>query len=249
MMEYDIRFRKKGKIVTASNFVLPETLTPKGTERGVDLTRYSVFLVRGREKFALEFRKKLNVDIVANIDKWTGAKLFLKENFDPSKVSFYKPSWQLSEEENAAKERQAKELLEEVRKMLDLEKFEVELSYNNHSVIVSPRGWKVWGSGCWGVTVSSTEETVTRVNEALMHWEGWRDRITNLLNTVESDGFSSAEFLRNDDKIVEILYRPKSYKGPMIFTKKVDAVIENDGSLRPIKTYTHTGSVWLPDRK
>lgn len=91
MIEYDIKFRKKGRVVTAENFVLPEVLTPKGDERGVDLTRYSVFLVRGREKFALEFRKKLDVDIVANIDKWTGAKVFLKENFNPNKVSFYKP--------------------------------------------------------------------------------------------------------------------------------------------------------------
>lgn len=247
ILEYQIKFRRKGEVVTSEEFVLPGCLAPNGDERGVDLTKYSVIYFRGKERLAPEILKSTGVEIVANYDRWTGSKLFLRDGFNPRKATYYKPDWQILREQNAAKEEQTRQVLSQVTQILG-DKYNVGMACTSHAIEIVPKNWRVYSlSSEWVVRASSVEEAVSRVNERKSFWEDWSRRVTDLIDKFDAAGFSTAEVSFGQDGDIEVKYRPSRYKGPILLTRKIEAAIQKDGSLKITKTYTNNGSVWVWD--
>jgi len=246
ILEYQIKFRRKGEVVTSEEFVLPGCLAPNGDERGVDLTKYSVIYFRGKERLAPEILKSTGVEIVANYDRWTGSKLFLRDGFNPRKATYYKPDWQILREQNAAKEEQTRQVLSQVTQILG-DKYNVGMACTGHAIEIVPKNWRVYSlSSEWVVRASSVEEAVSRVNERKSSWEDWSRRVTDLIDKFDAAGFSTAEVSFGHNEI-EVKYRPANYKGPILLTRGIEAAIQKDGSLKITKTYTNNGSVWVWD--
>lgn len=247
MIEYQIKFRRKGEVVTSEEFVLPGCLAPNGDERGVDLTKYSVIYFRGKERLAPEILKSTGVEIVANYDRWTGSKLFLREGFDPRKASYYKPDWQILREQNAAKEEQTRQVLNQVTHILG-DEYNVSMACTQHAIEITPKNWRVYSlSSEWIVRASSVEEAITRVNERKSFWADWSRKVTDLIGRFDAAGFSTAEVSFGQDNKIAAKYRPANYKGPILLTRGIEADILLDGSLKITKTYTNNGSVWVWD--
>ena len=247
MLEYQIKFRRKGEVVTSDNYVLPCCLTPNGDERGVDLTKYSVIYFRGKERLARDILKSTGVEIIANYDRWTGSKLFLRDGFDPRKASYYKPDWQILREQNAAKEEQTRKVLDQVTQILG-DEYNVSMACTQHAIEITPKNWRVYSlSSEWVVRASSVEEAVSRVNERKSFWADWSRRVTDLIDRFDAAGFSTAEVSFGQDGDIEVKYRPANYKGPILLTRKIEAVIKDDDHVEITKTYTNNGSVWVWD--
>lgn len=108
MTRMEIRFRRKGEMSLAYAEVPPELVAPGGA-RGVDLTRYAVFYMRGgrgtRER-AAAFAVAQGLIVIYQYEYRSGYGdgVCLPDGFDPSRVEFYRPASQIEEERVAAQD-------------------------------------------------------------------------------------------------------------------------------------------------
>lgn len=178
----EIRLRRKGEVITVDGFPrdsLPKAIMPPEGLEGIDLTAYSVIYATfgqhgGDKARALHIRAPSA--IVVYKYEWRsgwGEGVLLPEQFDPSRVRFYKSAAQVKAEAEEAKKKNAEALCEEVAKAIV--GVRVHVAYNYGGVVVAPEQ-EVFAYD-WAVCAKSLDEAKAKVEKMRPLWKEWNDRV------------------------------------------------------------------------
>lgn len=177
----EIKFRQKGEVVIINGFrndSIPESIRPTSSLKGIDLTAYSVIYARfgrGGRKKAEELHDRAPKTIVIYTANWSngfGEGVLLPNQFDPSRVCFYKNEEQVRVEIEEGKKKAAKVLYEEVIKSIPKIRVSLNLGYDGVEIKPDQEAF----ADHWSVRARSLEEAIVAVKKMQPVWEEWNKR-------------------------------------------------------------------------
>ncbi len=182
----EIKLRRKGEVLTVEGFEIEDIpveileIMPEELE-GIDLTAYPVIYTtpgrHGPEKAQALHERIPDVFCVYSYD-WAngyGQGVILPDNFNRSRVRFYKSAKQVKKEEDVAKKAQMQYLLEQIPRQVP--NIIVNINQTTFSVSIRPDQevycWR------WEKVVISVAEAKEFYDSSQATWSEWNQRILN----------------------------------------------------------------------
>ncbi|MDD4289836.1 MAG: hypothetical protein PHH83_00985 [Patescibacteria group bacterium] len=174
-----VKFRRKGEIITQWVGDVPkEIVAPEGFE-GIDLTGYSVICIRGGKRvpriYVSEARKNFPNSVIVydfNYTNGFGSGIDLPENFNCSRLRFYKTEEQLEKEREEAQRAIMIALSQEI--VSEIPGIRTHVGYFNDCVEVSPDQEAFCMD--WCVKAKDMKEAIDGVSEMMPLWKEWNRR-------------------------------------------------------------------------
>lgn len=215
----EIKFNFKGEETVAKFYQMqfPKSIEVqkgfKGND-GVDLTAYPVIYAtfgrHGGDK-AWELHLRTPECIIVYAYEWTcgsGEGVILPENFDPSKLSFFKSSDQMAEEAEREEERIAQILCYEIKN--EIRGVRVSIARHRKAIEIGPAEQEVFCDD-WATYASSVEEAKIEAEKMIPFWREWNERVLSVFQTLgyEKPEKGNTQIVFTNSNNVKIIAYPK----------------------------------------
>lgn len=177
----EFKFRQKGEVKTIDLTIAEYRIENKPVDLdGVDLTGYSViyarFGKRGHDKAQSLHEKASNVIVLYSFEWYNGwgEGIILPDNFNPSRLKFYKSAKQVADMEEAIRLVSFDALLEEIKEALP--DYSVVSDVGNVEIMIKPKQETHSCDNNWYIRATSMEEAISGIKEKQPFWKEWNER-------------------------------------------------------------------------